>query len=194
MMPEIAAEQRRHNALLRDFKLALLADDVDALSGLCSRIDGEFIWPQAWRRVINIKEDLSDDVRDFFLQAWFRNGSHLRQECGGGLLLIMALRKVMPPYTGNGMTLYRGETAANRKRRTYGVCWSANKSIARQHAERGDCRGAEGGSVLLQADVPASAIITHIGATDGHIEEEYLVDRRCLQKVQSRPAFPQKVV
>jgi hypothetical protein len=85
----------------------------------------------------------------------------------------------MPPYTGGDMTLYRGETASNRDNHTYGVAWSAQRYIALQHAERVR-RYAEGGSRLLQAKVPASAIITHIGASAGHIEEEFLVDRRGL--------------
>jgi hypothetical protein len=186
-LPEIATEQRRHDDLLRSFRLALLASDVDALINLCRSIDSEFIWPEAWQRVITIEQVLSDHVKDFFLKLWFHNGSHLRQEAedvraphGGDLLFIMALRKVMPPYTGGDMTLYRGETAANRANLTYGVCWSAQKGIARQHAERGYCRYSRGGSKLLCAKVPASAIITHIGARDGHIEEEFLVDRRGL--------------
>jgi hypothetical protein len=174
-----ANEQHRLN-VLRRFKRALLASEVSALPDLCASIDGECIWPEAWERVMTIKH-LSDDVKEFFVRLWFDWGSHLRQEAGDDLLFIPALRKIMPSYTGGDMILYRGESAGNRDKCTYGVCWSAQISIARQHAESGLFhRYSRGGSRLLRARVPASNIITHIGARDGHIEEEYLVDRRGL--------------
>ena len=183
--------------LLRRFKRALLASDVDALPGLCSQIDRNFIWPDAWERVTRIKQDLPSDVKDFFCrELWFRYGDHLRQEANDDLLLIAALRKIMPPYTGGDMILYRGETAHNRDHLTYGVCWSAQKHIAHQHAERGLCRCADGGSRLLRATVPASAIITHIGDCAGHIEEEFLVDRCGLPEnaVRVMKAFPRRSI
>ena len=180
VIPELDKERREQRALLRKFKGALLAGDVDAVADLCGKIDADCIWPLAWRGVINIKQDLSDDVKNFFVKVWFKYGAKLRQESNDDLLLIKALRKVMPPYRGGDMTLYRGESASNRDKRTYGVCWSAQKYIARQHAE-GNIGGhpyGEGGSRPLQAKVPASAIITHIGADT--VEDEYLVDRRGL--------------
>lgn len=194
MIPEIAAELRRQDASLRKFKRALLGGNVDALSDACADIDAEYIWPRAWKRVINIKQELSDDVKRFFVSVWFQFGEHLRQEAADDLLFIDALRKIMPPYKGRDMTLYRGETASNRDHHTYGPCWDAQRYVARQHAERGFCRQSEGGSRLLQAKVPASAIITHIGSyRPNSAEDEYLIDRRGLPEnaVRCVEAFAQ---
>ena len=41
---------------------------------------------------------------------------------------------LLPAYTGPALTLYRGDSAWNRKRRTYGPSWSAAVELARSPA------------------------------------------------------------
>src|SRR5271156_4836116 len=98
MLPEIAAQLCEQKHLLRKFESALIAADLDALCELCPKIDEAFIWPRAWRRVAHLKQELSGDVKRFFLAAWAQYGDHLRQEAGSDLLLIEALRRLLPPY------------------------------------------------------------------------------------------------
>jgi hypothetical protein len=93
---------------------------------------------------------------------------------------------VLPPYKGPAITLYRGDGARNRQRRTYGLSWTSNPDVAEAFA-KGLYRNSMGGSVILQADVPAEAIICHVAADadhDRYDEAEYLVDRRRLGRVK----------
>src|SRR5262249_37389070 len=73
----------------------------------------------------------------------------------------------------------------NRRYRTYGLAWTTDRKIATRHALAGKHRMTPGGSVLLKSYVPNSAIITtshFVG--DYYGEEEYVVDRRRLKKVE----------
>jgi len=94
--------------------------------------------------------------------------------------LIRMLRKVLPPYRGPSLTLYRGHGAFNHQHRTYGLSWSADSAVAAGFA-RGKWRTWEGGSVVVQSAVPARAIIAQV--PDDYEEQEFLVDHRDLGAV-----------
>ena len=80
------------------------------------------------------------------------------------------------------MSLYRGELFNNRTRRTYGLSWTTRRKVAVAFAENTIRRHAPGGTVLLRAEVPASAIIAKIVRRhDRYGENEILVDRRGLK-------------
>ncbi|CAN7617477.1 hypothetical protein LJR255_004627 [Pararhizobium sp. LjRoot255] len=79
------------------------------------------------------------------------------------------------------MLLYRGESTFNRRRRCYGLSWSANRSVAEAFAED-TSRLYYDGSVLLETLAPPEAILTKMPKRYG--EGEYLVDRRYLRAVQ----------
>lgn len=182
ILPQIAAELREQKDLLRKFESALIASDIDALDELCPKIDVAFIWPRAWRRVVHIEQELSADVKRFFLAVWVQYGDHLRQEAYGDRLLTEALRKLLPPYRGGDVTLYRGELFNNRVRRTYGLSWTPLRKVAVAFADNDMRRHAPGGTVLMKAEVPASAIIAKIArGHDRYRENEFLVDRRGLK-------------
>jgi hypothetical protein len=75
-----------------------------------------------------------ETFRHSFLNVYLKYGDHIRQEVGDDLILISALRSLLPRYAGPAMTLYRGEGALNRKRRTYGLAWTSSRDVARSHA------------------------------------------------------------
>lgn len=179
---QIAGEIREQKGLLRKFESALIVSDIDELAELCPKIDVAFIWPRAWRRVLRIEQELSIQVKRFFLEVWVRHGDHLRQEAYGDLLLTRALRRLLPPYRGRDRTLFRGELFNNRARRTYGLAWSSHREVAVAYAEDRMRRNASGGTVLIRAEVPAAAIITKIPrGHDRYGENEFLVDRTGLK-------------
>jgi hypothetical protein len=57
-------------------------------------------------------------------------------------------------YNGPPRTLYRGDSASNRRRRRYGSAWSGTMDMARRYASTGRWRTSDGGSVLLEAVAP----------------------------------------
>jgi hypothetical protein len=78
-------------------------------------------------------ESASDDAREGFLSVYVSYGDSLRNQVDKDLALADGLRALLPRYNGPAITLYRGETAWNRQRRTYGLSWSA--SLARGFAK-----------------------------------------------------------
>jgi hypothetical protein len=80
------------------------------------------------------------------------------------------------------LTLYRGDSALNRCRRTYGLAWSREQKVAESYA-RGKCQTFKGGSALLHTIAEPQAIIRAPMLHDNsYDEDEYLVDRRFLKK------------
>jgi hypothetical protein len=134
----------------------------------------------------------SADMQAFFLAFWKISGDSVRQGIGNDIVLINALRCLLPPYEGPPMMLFRGDSLWNRRRRTYGVSWTAERAVAEAFAN-GLWRTCEGGSVVVQTEAPASAILARIpDGEDSYGEAEYLVDRRRLADVRVIERLSQK--
>ena len=118
-----------------------------------------------------------------------RYGDGWRSKVNDDLLVVDVLRCLLPPYKGPGLTLYRGDSAFNRRRRTYGMSWSASRSVAADFAQR-NRRLYSDGSVLLEAEAPPDAIVfapaLHV---NDYAEDEYVVDRRRLRNVRVLERF-----
>jgi hypothetical protein len=127
----------------------------------------------------------------WFVGCWFRRGDILRSQVGDDVALVSGLRNLLPKYSGDGLTIYRGDSAYNRKRRAYGFSWSKSKSTAEGFA-RGVWQTFEGGSVLLTAHAAPNAIICDIGSILRRSGEcEILIDRRKLTNVEVLQRYPQ---
>ena len=109
-------------------------------------------------------------------------GDSLRNDVGDDIVLIRALRALLPAYRGGPVTLFRGEGAKNRKRRAYGMSWTTVRAVAEHHA-KGWWRTSRGGSVVLKVAAVAASIIASLKGFDRFAEREYLVDRRFLTNV-----------
>lgn len=115
---------------------------------------------------------------------WIVNGDSVRSEVCDDLLVLDALKKLLPQYTGPGIRLYRGESRSNRQRRTYGMSWSSNLKAARYFANDRE-KSYLDGTCILEAEVAPEAIISCIHEFDPENGEfEYLVDRRRLGRVR----------
>ena len=184
------------NEVIQRFEDALLADKIRTVIKCLPLIDRHFCWPQAMRRVVSIKQDLNQLLQYRLYHTWCHHGDHIRQSVNNDILLIDALRKLLPPYRGGDKLLYRGESAENYKRGTYGLSWTPIKSVAVGFAG-GDplhkiARCTKGGTVLLRARVPQAAIIAKMQKSyDYYQEQEYLVDRRFLKGVFAAKSFPE---
>jgi hypothetical protein len=103
------------------------------------------------------------------------------------LALIAGLRALMPPYRGRAVVHYRGDSLGNRRRRTYGPCWSRSRAIAEQHVQNW---ARHQPSVLLRAMIPRQAVICALRHHTESVEDEYIVDRRHLGPVTVLRRFP----
>jgi hypothetical protein len=175
---------------VRDLVRAVHAGDAESFYDAAEAFD---LFPNVWRDFMRkvAKANPSDDFRKFFLRLWLRDGDTIRLGVDDDLVLCDGLRSLLPRYAGPTLTLYRGDSARNRRRRTYGLSWSANRDTARGHA-MGVWRSSEGGSVLLEAKVSSEAIISAPALLgDYYGEEEYIVDRRRLSAVKVLERFSQ---
>jgi hypothetical protein len=128
-------------------------------------------------------------TRDGFVWPWAEFGDSLRDAAGTDLELINALWVMLPPYQGPLIRLFRGESADNRKHRRYGACWSSKREVAEIFASERASHYTNG-TVLLETDAPADAIIsaTHLLHNDFG-EFEHVVDRRRLTSVRVLKRF-----
>jgi hypothetical protein len=55
-------------------------------------------------------------MKDTMLTRWNHHGDHIRSVVGDDVVLVKALRLLLPPYTVPGLALYRGHSAFNRLR------------------------------------------------------------------------------
>ncbi|MGO7133427.1 hypothetical protein AB9E06_21475 [Rhizobium leguminosarum] len=148
----------------------------DAIEGLA--------YTDAWRAAFLAIRGKANPSMAFRLEmggVWSLHGSMIRNGVNDDLLVADALRRILPPYDGSDMTLFRGEGFNNRRRRVYGLCWSSEEGVARSFAkdQASDYRQ---GAVVLKAFVPKEAIVASIHDLDPENgESEYLVDRRFLK-------------
>ena len=124
-------------------------------------------------------------MQGVLLDRWIQDGDTIRDAVNDDRVLLDALRVLLPPYSGSALTLYRGDSAWNRSRRTYGPSWSADIATADGFA-RGMWHTFTGGSVVVRTIAPPAAIVcaVHGSEADSHHEAEYLVDRRRLERVE----------
>lgn len=172
---------------VRDFVEGIKASDVGLLARSIPQLEYGLYDGGGWHRAFVAASKLRAVPRksqNIFLRVYLEHGDHIRQECRNDFAIADGLRKLLPRYTGRGRRLYRGEGFRNRRRRTYGLSWTASREVALGFAD-GIWRTTEGGSVILETDAPKDAIICAPGCFDNSYgEQEYLVDRRLLGRVK----------
>lgn len=97
--------------------------------------------------------------------------------------LVDALRHLLPPYEGKGMTLYRGELASRHVHGIHGISWTPNIETARLFARRRFPD--EGKGVVLKMEATGSMIAVALRDHSDHTltleEDEYLIDPRGIE-------------
>ncbi len=186
-------ERRQARQAISDFVDGAASGDTDRMSssfqGLTFGAHAGGGWRRAFRQICRLPR-IPSATRRFFLRVYVEYGSHIRQETADDLTFADGLRALLPPYKGGAVRLYRGESASSRQRRLYGSAWTATREVARTFAETGDYRCSKEGSVLLSAHVPSDAIICAPALLAGRYDEqEYIVDRRRLPKVECEEHF-----
>jgi hypothetical protein len=97
---------------------------------------------------------------------------------------------LLPRYTGDNRTVYRGESVDRWLRRNCGFAWSSRIEVARDFARVLNAIEPDGG-VLLSTLAPANSIIAGPSEhSQGLGEDEYVIDRRKLVEVVYIETFP----
>jgi hypothetical protein len=129
--------ERAEGVLMR-LKKALKEGDHEALvTDVLPEITDRWMWPEALRCITRIKSKVHPSLTLPLHGIWSLHGSYIRAVTNDDLLLIRALRKLLPPYRGGPKKLYRAETLKNRRQRTYGLSWSSTKKVARSYMDGG---------------------------------------------------------
>ena len=186
--PELRARIQAQSKARRDaasmFAAAIAAEDVDGVAEGLDQLAATGAHLAAFRLIAKVGP-ISDEWRRSLLSLWTGSGDGLRSAVNDDLVLLPALRKILPTYTGPAVTLFRGEGAWNRSRRTYGMSWTSNLEVAEAHARSGMYRFSQGGSLVLSTLAPPEAIVCDVSLhiEDRYEESEILVDRRRLGQV-----------
>ena len=132
------------------------------------------------------------DIQANFHLAWTVRGFRLREALDDDGLLLAALCVLLPPYKGDGLSLFRGEQAGRYAAGKLGFGWTPKREAAEMFAS-GLCASYDGGGVLLEATAPARAIIAGPSAHSGWLDEhEHVVDPSRLRNIRPVAWFPQK--
>jgi hypothetical protein len=193
-------ERRAAKDAAEEFLRACESGDVDAFWTAADRVaeagDG---WLSAFRKLISKGRPVSQEIQNAFQQFWIQSKDFPRR-IGNDRVLCDAVRILLPPYHGPGLLLYRGTTAGERRRRTYGLSWSDDLISAEDFARR--CSADDG--IVLETLAPPDAILAAIRYSkpfdaseieqvkhespnaaihEYHHEREYVIDRRHLGPV-----------
>jgi hypothetical protein len=177
------AERRLHRQASELFRQAMEADSstfVDA----CRFVHDTDAWVMTLRMVRRMESLPAAFDRAWFVHVLAEIGGDIRSRTNNDLLLLDAFRFLLPPYSGPDVTLFRGDSAENRRTTTYGFSWSSRAEVAKSWA-LGRWLEVHRHSVLVEAEVPSKAIIcAPFLHSDAYDESEYIVDRRGLGKVR----------
>lgn len=131
-----------------------------------------------WRAVAEAmrSEAATPEEARLFHSRWTEHGERIRNAVGDDYLLAAALRAWLPPYSGEALMLYRGESAERISASRLGFCWTSKRDVAEMFAS-GWHAMRPGGGRLISSFVPAEAIIAEPNAHSIYLgEHEYTVD------------------
>ncbi len=127
-------------------------------------LKGEYVCDldgKIWRAAFNYIDQHSSSVpfdKSATHMLWTVNGGHLRNKIRDDTLILRVLKKTMPSYQGNGLTLYRGECNFLYEQKKIGFCWSRDIEVATRFAS--GLNALESGGMLIRAYAPAKATLT----------------------------------
>jgi len=200
--PDAEELKRDRRAAADAFVRACRNSDVAALYAAADLTNDVLLggWRAVIRAVAKQVQTVSPDIQQAFLRVW-TDSKDLPNSVGDHPALCAAARVLLPAYQGPAVHLFRGTRANEHRRRTYGVCWTADIGVAEDLAR---ARQYDEGSVVLETLAPPEAIICaveypesfsqdeiarhksecpNIQITEFHEEREHVVDRRHLNAV-----------
>ena len=142
---------------------------------------------KCWREAIEqllLQTGPDTQLGQAFLNFWFTYGAYsipkgLKDDLP---VVVDVFRHLMPPYRGEGLMLYRGESARRYQKRKFGISWTPNLECAQTFADRNSTTKKSG--VILRINALPQMIVLKIRDFSNHTlvlnEDEYLVDPRLI--------------
>lgn len=169
---------------VRRFCRYLQSGDNDGLKATVRALNRLDCWSRA---VDQLKTDPSPNTAKgrALLSFWNDYGLHsvprgLRENLPR---LVDAFKHLLPPYRGEGLTLYRGEIESRHTMGVYGISWTPIFETAKQFADRR--APDEGRGVVLKIEATPNMIVAAVKDYSQHTltlaEDEYLVDPRLIK-------------
>lgn len=147
---------------------------------------------KAWRRLANgLLADSSTNAEfmSSFSTYWIEGGHHIREQLEDDRQLVQVLRKLLPPYIGGPVELFRGENLERWSKRQVGLAWTPSREIAEMFGRGLNALGS--GGVLLRGVFDRRAIIS---VPNGHSrylgEEQFTVDPFALTSLTELARYP----
>lgn len=131
---------------------------------------------------------LPAETMDQFGTYWIEAGHHMREQIADTRLLVCLLRRLLPPYEGKAIELFRGENRDRWKNGAIGLAWSADAETARMFASGLNAVGS--GGVLLKARFEPDAIISGPNAHSNYLgESQFTVDPFAVTTISATEFF-----
>ncbi|MCK1271379.1 MULTISPECIES: hypothetical protein [unclassified Bradyrhizobium] len=159
---------------------------------------GLLTWHGLWQyaaQCIAQLDAVHPDAQARFLNVWMRVGWRVRSLIDDDPLCFALLRKLLPPYDGGQVTLYRGQITAARLEPSWTrsphialkfALWGVENVDPIRLATKGLPVGGHNDAVVLKATVPASSVIC-APCLLGQPEGEYVIDPRWIE-FETEPA------
>lgn len=177
-------ELRYSRQIARYLAQACAEGDVDSFNQAAEDMqlttDG---WRLAMVRIAKLTA-VPPEIRNAFLDVWIQH-KHLPLKVGHRPTMAAALRVLFTglPRPPEPITLFRGASAQEPRRRLYGFSWSTDIAIARdKFAEPRRVR--DGGSVLMRTVAPPEAVLLVRTLANFYDEGEVIVDPYRLGRIE----------
>jgi hypothetical protein len=125
-------------------------------SGIYVNATDAALWRETFDYLANVN-DASIFLQDKIQSLWLTYGGDLRAKIRNDALVLQVLKKALPGYEGEGLTLYRGESWFLFDQNTIGFCWTPSEEMASTYAK--GLNAVESGGVLLRCYAPAESIL-----------------------------------
>lgn len=119
---------------------------------------------------------------------WIVAGHRIREQVANDRALVQFLRKVLPPYSGAPLVLFRGESRERFLAGRIGLSWSTDQGVAEMFAGG---LNSVGGGLVLRAAFDQGGIIAEPNAHSRYLgEHQYTADPSAARRIEVVVEFP----
>jgi len=132
---------------------------------------------------------ITPSLQNAFHTKWIECGHSIRSQIKDDKAVAHLLLNLMPKYSGDGLTVFRGENEHRFNSGKIGFCWTANREVAEMFA-RG-LNACQSRGLLLQCYAPSGAIFSGPNEHSNYLgESEVTVNPSLLENVQIIYSYP----